>query len=180
MSEVLKPVAKSLGDTCRNLEQSTGDKTNDQEDLLTICNDLATDANNGGTLDQTMDQMRNEEALVAGDAAMQHDQAAAGNILGRLDAIRGGKGRGMNFSQFNLQVDDTVISGALVDATLAKAAKEDQFARKGDLPWGVFVAGTMSVATQDNSEREAGFDMSGVMLTAGIDYLRRPGCAKSQ
>lgn len=170
LSKELKPVAQALGDTCQMLDRSAGIKTIDQEDLLAICNGLADDAQGGATLDQAMDQVRNEETLVAGDAAMQHDQAAAGNILGRLDAVRGGKGRGMNFSQFNLQVDDTVISGALVDATLAKTAKEDQFAKKVDLPWGVFVAGTMSVATQDNSEREAGFDMGGVMLTAGIDY----------
>lgn len=164
----LKPVARALGDTCQTLERKHA--TGDQRKLIGLCNDLVDDSARGQSIDQALDQIRNEETLVAGDAVQQHERAASANILGRLDNARGGQGRGLNFSQFNLQIDDNTISGALIDATLNKPSEQEAMAPKGDLPWGVFVAGNVNIASQDSSDREAGFDFSGVMLTAGIDY----------
>ncbi len=166
----LKPVALALGDTCRSIERSTSAATADQSDLVAICNGLADQASTVGAIDAALDEIRNEEVLVAGDAAVQQDWAAAGNLLGRLDAIRGGRGRGLNFGQFNLQIDDNTLSGALIDATIEKASFDGTNPDKVDLPWGAFVAGTVSFATQDRNDREAGFDLGGVMLTAGVDY----------
>ncbi len=167
---LLKPVARALGDTCRDINRSGSAQTDAQTDLVGICNALVDQASTPGAIDQALDQIRNEEALVVGDAVQQHDRASANNIMGRLDSIRNGKGRGLNFSQFGLQIDETTISGALVDATIQKASAEQSASGKEDLPWGVFLAGTVTVATQDGNGREAGFDLGGVMLTAGLDY----------
>lgn len=166
----LKPVARALGDTCRDLNQSGGN-SDDQNDLAAICDTLAEQAGSPGSIDRALDQIRNEETLAAGDITMQQDRASAGNLLGRLDAVRGGEGRGLSFGQFALQVDGQTMSGSLIDATIEKASADGPATRdKSDLPWGVFLAGTVSLATQDSNEREAGFDLSGVMLTGGVDY----------
>ena len=168
----LKPVARALGDTCRDIERSPDAKSADQVDLASICNALASAAGTKGAIDTALDQIRNEETLVAGDVVMQQDRASGGNILGRLDAVRGGQRRGLSFNQFTLQIDDNTLSGSLVDATIEKASSDElnPDGDKFDLPWGAFVAGTVSVATQKSSDREAGFDLSGLMLTAGVDY----------
>ncbi len=162
----LKSVAKALGDTCAEIAGAQGSS---QQDLGRICDGLADDAAANRSIDAALEAIRNEEVLVAGDSTLQHDRLAASNLFARLDAVRGGGARGASFSQFNLQIDGQTLPGSAVDAMIEKASVDGP-APKGDLPWGVFVAGTVTIATKDSSDREAGFDLNGIMMTAGADY----------
>ena len=166
----LKPVATALGDTCKNISARSGIKTDNQNDLTSICDQLADQAVTKGAIDTALDQIRNEEVLAVGDVVMQHDRLAQSNIFGRLDAIRGGKARGFSFSQFNIQIDDATLPGSLIDATIHKAGWDGPDDRKTDLPWGAFMAGNVTIATKDTSAQEAGFHLGGVIFTGGVDY----------
>ena len=166
----LKPVATALGDTCKNIAAASGTKTDNQNDLMTICNQLADQAATKGAIDTALDQIRNEEVLAVGHVVMQDDRVEQSNIFGRLDAIRGGKGRGLSFSQFNMQIDDASIPGSLIDATIHKAGWDGPDDGKTDLPWGAFMAGNVTIATKDSAAREAGFHLGGAIFTGGVDY----------
>jgi outer membrane autotransporter protein len=67
-------------------------------------------------------------------------------------------------------VDDQTLSGAMLDSTIQAAGVEGTILGSEDNPWGMFVAGTLVLATQDSSSREAGFDLNGADFTAGFDY----------
>ena len=162
----LKPVAFALGDSCNKILGKSAPGTADQADLVAVCNALITAAG----IDGSLDSIRNEEVLAAGDAAMQHDRNTQGNILGRLDAARGGGGRGLTFSQFALQIDGQSLPGAMLDNAIQGMGVDGTILGGANNPWGMFVAGTLALASQDSSDREAGFDLNGADFTAGIDY----------
>lgn len=167
---LLKPVAFAMGESCKQIQQGGGPRSADQADLVAMCSALIKDIGAAGAIDAALDAIRNEEVLAAGDAAMQHDRATQGNIMGRLDAIRGGGGRGLTFSQFTLQLDDASLPGSLIDSSIKAAGMSDTIIGGENNPWGVFVAGTVTLATQDGSEREAEFESGSLDLTTGIDY----------
>lgn len=166
----LKPVAAALGDTCKMMAASPSVKNADQVDLASICNQLADQAHTQGAIDTALSQIQNTQVLAAGDAVMEHERLADSDIFGRLDAIRGGKGRGLNFSQFSMQIDGTTLPGSLIDATIHKAGWDGAVDGKTYLPWGAFFAGSIAVVTQDSSASRAGFTLAGGTITTGIDY----------
>jgi hypothetical protein len=72
-----KPVARALGDSCNSILAAGGPADND---LVKICNALI-DAG-AGTVDGSLDSLRNEEMLATGDAAQQHDRNTPGQYSG--------------------------------------------------------------------------------------------------
>jgi hypothetical protein len=104
----LKPVASAMGESCKLTVLSGKSISPEQADLVSQCHALIVGKSG---IDNILEAIRNEEVLAVGDAVQEHDTAIKGNLLSRLDAVRGGKSRGFTASQFAMQIGDVTLAG---------------------------------------------------------------------
>jgi outer membrane autotransporter protein len=133
-------------------------------ELRLRCEELIDNADeNPNEVANALQQIAPEEFMAQGDIALQSAATQFKNVNARMDVLRTGiTNFGFNLSGLNLNINGQRLPIQL-DATTKNVGAG--FSRLG-----AFVNGEISFEDKDTTDRESGFELSTLGLTAGIDY----------
>ena len=164
-----RSVGGALDKTCSALAVRD-DLSAAQADLLSTCERLET--LEPGDIAAGLDRLMPEELFAVGTLSVDTADLQVTNVQSRINAIRAGS-HGLDLSSLNLRLYGQDIPGYVVDAAGKSllggggAASSDDYEQSR---WGVFVNGTLSTGSLDESDIEMGLDFDSQNLTAGVDY----------
>ena len=178
-NEVKNNMAAAIDVVCPQLVGLNADGKLDETGqlLLTRCGEMVQSANeiegSGGTdislglsqeeLGAAMGELAAEEVGSQGDWATRTSNEQLSNIQSRFADIHAGS-TGISFNGLQLKSNHENISfNELVPTTGGNAGSNTG-------PWGLFITGVYSTGERDATERQTGFDLDSLGLTAGIDY----------
>jgi len=156
------PIQREIGEVLGRICQ-TGQPT---EDLKERCEELINNADEfPNEVANALQQIAPEEFMAQGDIALQSAATQFKNVNARMDVLRiGVRNFRLNLSGLNLNINGQRLPIQLfTDATTKNVGAG--FSRLG-----AFVNGEISFEDKDTTDRESGFELSTLGLTAGIDY----------
>ncbi len=140
-----------------------------QADLLATCETLKN--GDAGAISSGLNRLQPEELFAVGTLSIDSADLQVTNVQSRINALRAGS-HGLDLASLNIELYGQEIPGYVVgtigDALLVNgsgASSDDPFGRIG-----VFVNGSVSFGTLDESDNELGLDFDSQSITAGIDY----------
>jgi len=174
MAEAINVVCPQLGSL--NLQ---GELSGNEQQLFFRCRDMVQTANEivddgSGTanslglsqseLGDAMGQLADEEVGVQGDWATRTSNEQLSNIQTRLSDIHSGSG-GISLSGLQFQSTEENISFNELSPSQTGGSAGESLG-----PWGAFISGVYSTGDRDATERQTGFDLDSLGITAGVDY----------
>jgi outer membrane autotransporter protein len=164
-------VGSSLDTLCPSLaeQQSSGELSEAEQDLLMTCSNLITETGTASTLTRLMP----EEVAAQGTASMEAASTQLTNVNSRLVALRGGA-VGMNLGGLTVNYAGINFNQRLFEGLIPKD-KKPLGSAAGDTEelqgrWGAFINGNVNFGEKDGTDRETGFDFDTTGITLGLDY----------
>ncbi len=153
-----RETGKVLGRICQFGKPTT--------ELKERCEELINNAEkNPNEVANALQQIAPEEFMAQGDIALQSAATQFKNVNARMDVLRiGVRNFRLNLSGLNLNINGQRLPIQLLTDATTKSVGAG-FSRLG-----AFVNGEISFEDKDSTERESGFELSSLGLTAGIDY----------
>ena len=197
LSDTEKETAIGLETTCSNIRYA-GMPTNDQAELLGLCDTLTADASSQGEVAETLKAISGVQITGLQSTSVDFAKAQMRNIGSRVATLRRlglEATRGVSTNGLNLNMDGrpvplaTFVSmGQEVIRSVASVAQNQQEGTaEDDEPTmvvdvvaqrpgrnsrlGIFVNGNVGFGDKDATDNEAGFDFDSRGLTVGLDYL---------
>ncbi len=161
-----RSVGKSMDSACESLDASSETLNAAEQDLQNTCNTLENAS--AAEIRAGVARLNPEEAFAIGTATMDTSNIQVTNVQSRINAIRLGTG-GLDLASLNLNVYGQEIPGYVM-GTIGQqmsggSAGEDEPGRLG-----VFVNGSISYGTLDETDSEMGLDFDSRGITLGADY----------